>query len=355
MFTEGLVVYAQAPSISPSTGPAPQPSLSPTVIPLSTPYPTPGPEEIEKFLRPRIVQQLSLTSTPTSPSPGDTVSIQAQTPTFDKNTAQFFWTVDGKSRPDLSGFGKNMFTTIAGDIGSTIRVSIEVIPQGQARIQESHVIYVSDLSLTWTANTYIPKWYKGKALPVANSGLRIAAIPGMIIDGITIPANKLIFTWNINGKRALQGIGSHIFEYKAPERSFNAQLVRVVVEDMNKRIKKEARIAIANREPKAVIYQVLPLGGIESRRGTAAFSSVSTGSLDLQIEPFFFNTTSPKGLFYEWSAEGKKVSGSAENPFFLTLDIQERVLGNIPVSVFVNDNDIFVPSVNKTLTIPFAP
>ena len=165
---------------------------------------------------------------------------------------------------------------------------------------------------------------------------------------------KLI-TWNVNGKRMLQGIGSHIFEYKAPERSFNIPLIRVVVEDMNKRIKKEARIAIANREPKAIIYQVFPLGGIEPRRGTTAFSSVSTGLLDLQIEPFFFNAVSREHLIYEWIAEGKTASTTVENPFFLTLDIQEREPGNIPVSVFVNDNDMFVPSVSKTLTIPFTP
>ncbi|MDP3769426.1 MAG: hypothetical protein U1A25_02570 [Candidatus Sungbacteria bacterium] len=355
MLSGGLVVYAQTSSQSPSPTYTSPPSPSPDSVPLTTPYPIPGPEEIKELLRPRIVQQLSLVSTPASPSPGETLSIQAQTPTFDKNASQFIWTVDGKSRPDLSGFGKNTFNLLAGDLGSVIRVSVEVIPPGQASIRATQTIYVSDLTLTWTTGTYIPKWYKGKALPVANSDLRIAAIPTIIIDGVTIPANKLIFTWNMNGKRATQGVGSQVFEYKAPERSFNTQLIRLVVEDVNKKILKEARIAISNREPRAAIYQVFPLGGIEFRRATAAFSPVSTGSLDLQIEPFFFNVTSRKYLAYDWSAEGKQATGVAENPFFLTLDIQERQLGNIPVSIFVNDTDMFVPSAYKTLTIPFTP
>jgi hypothetical protein len=355
IFIGGVFAYAQTPSQSPSPEPTSLPSPSPVSIPENTPYPTPGPEEIKEFLRPRIVQQLSLVSTPASPSPGETVSIQAETPTFDKNTVQFIWTVDGKSRPDLSGFAKNTFTLVAGAVGSTIRVNVEVLPQGFASIRATQTIYISDLSLTWTANTYKPKWYKGKALPVANSILRIAAIPAIIIDGVTIPVNKLIFTWNIDGKRILQQIGAQVFEYKAPERSFNTQLVRVVIEDINKRIKKEARIAINNQQPKAVIYQVFPLGGIGQRRGTTAFSPVSTGSLDLQTEPFFFNVLSRKDLLYEWSAEGKKIMSITENPFFLTLDIQEQSAGTIPVSVFVNDDDMFIPSVERTLTIPFTP
>ena len=356
------IAYAQTPSATPpAETPTPTPSFTilvipastPPLIPTPTPFPTPDIEQLLKTTKsPAIVPPFTIIATPSSPNPGETISIEAQLPSSDKNTAAFTWTIDGKSRPDLSGLGKNSFTISAGALGSPMRISVQARQYNGEVLNTSHVIYITDLSLTWTTNTYIPKWYRGKALPVSGSLIRIAAIPSFILDGTTIPPERLIYTWNVSGTRALKGVGEQIFSFTAPDRSFNTPLITLKIDDTSKRIHKEARIGILNREPKVVIYQVLPLGGIEFRRGTTSFPPFSGGTIDLQAEPFFFNTPTNKDLSYTWTAEGITASSTPENPFLLTLDIKERREGFIPISVSISSNNIFISPAIRFLSIP---
>lgn len=302
-----------------------------------------------------LVQPLSLIVTPASPSPGESVAIEAQALTFDSDRANFIWTIDGVSRPDLSGFGKNTFIFTAESVGFGKRVSVRAEPTGDAPITVSKTIYVTDLSLTWTAHTYTPKWYKGKALPVPNARIRIAAIPAFIIDGTPIPANRLIYTWNINGNRVLKGIGKQVLEFQQSEASWDAPTILLNIQDAARRVEKEARIGIASQETHAVIYQTLPLGGIEFRRGTSAFPSIAPGIVDLQAEPFFFNKESRYDLSYQWSVRQATASNLPQNPFILTLDMSGQPSSDVPVTVLIQDPDSSVPPASGFLNIPIRP
>src|SRR3989338_8051181 len=75
------------------------------------------------FVQAQIVPEpVSLSVNPAAPSPGEQITIRAATPTFDKNRAVFDWAVSEKSRPDLSGPGKDTINIQAGDLGSLLRV-----------------------------------------------------------------------------------------------------------------------------------------------------------------------------------------------------------------------------------------
>ena len=327
------------------------PKIVQDILNMSTTTPLGAPRQIPKLPNP-LVQPLSIVVTPASPSPGESVNVEAHVLTFDADRANFVWTVDGVSRSDLSGFGKNIFTFTAGNVGSGKRVSVRVEPTGEPSVSASQTIYITDLSLTWTAHTYTPKWYKGKALPVPNAKITIAAIPTFIIDDATIPANRLIYTWEIDGYRVLKGIGKQVLELKQPEQSWDTQTVLLNVQDASRRIQKEIRIGIASQQTHAVIYQTLPLGGIEFRRGTSVSPAIAPGVIDLQVEPFFFNKVSRYDLSYQWSVQNIIASSSPKNPFLLTLDAQQLPSSDVPISVFVRDTDTSVPSASGFIGIP---
>lgn len=308
-----------------------------------------------RFQPKSIVPPFTIVATPSSPSPGESVAIEVPPSSFDGTMANFIWTMDGVSRPDLSGIGRSTFTYTAGVVGSRSQVSVRVLPIGANPASASLTVYVTDLVLTWTADTYIPKWYKGKALPILNSTVHIAAIPSIIIDGDAIPADRLIYTWNVNGERKLRGAGLQILTLQEPEQSWNTPTVVLTVEDFAHQVRKEARIGVVVSEPKVVIYQSLPLGGVEFRRGTSAFSSVAPSVIDLQVEPFFFNTTSRYDLSYQWSIGGIPAAPSAtKNPFLLTLDMSQQLPGMVALQVEVEhkNTDISTPSASNFLTIP---
>lgn len=297
---------------------------------------------------------ISLSANPASPAPRSQVKIRASTPTFDKNTAIFEWTIDGKSRSDLSGLGKDVITLPTGDVGSSIRASVSVIRQDGGEGGElSLTVYVSDLSLTWLSETYVPKWYKGKALPAQNAVVNVIAIPQISVGGSSIAPENLSYTWSLDDEEdAVSGIGKQTFRIRVSDLPGTTHDVRVVIQDQQKRIKKEGRIFITPSNARAAIYQSSPLGGIEPRT-SPSFIYAPLKELDLVVEPFFFPITSKRNLTYKWSVAGNETSGSVQAPFLLTLYPGSKALSSIPVSVNVStENNLFLP-ISKLVTLFF--
>lgn len=299
-----------------------------------------------------VPKAVSLVSEPSSPSPGQIFTVTAQTPIFDKATSFFQWTIGGVVRNDLNGLGKNSFSITAGSVGSIINVSVAVQKSDGRREKSSLVIPVSDLTLTWFADTYKPKWYKGKALPVQNSVVNAVALPVIILAGSRIDPEDLVYRWSLDDTRnALVGVGKQVFPIKLSPYTKNPVQIKVTVEDIDKRIKKEGVIFVTPFEPHTVVYTFSPLGGVEARYGTGFFVSSKRGLLDFIAEPFFFPVSSGKNLLYEWQVENEVVRGSPLNPNILTIDTGKRPPGTIPLSVTVKTADTFTQLVSKLATL----
>lgn len=318
----------------------------------------PASKTLSPLLRSNLVPPFALIATPQSPSPGQQVTVITQATSFDTQRTHYLWTVDGESRPDLSGLGKNSYLFTATEVGSTKRISVEAQPINNRVVTASLTVYITDIAMTWTTDTYVPKWYKGKALPIPNSIVRVAAIPTIIIDGITLPPDKLLYTWEKDGERVLRGIGKQILEFQESDLSWKTPTIVLTLEDIERRIQKEARLMVASQKPEVVIYQSLPLGGVEFRRGTSAFLPVFPGIIDVQIEPFFFNKQSRYDFSYEWLVQGNPILGSPKNPFLLTLDTQQQSLNDVSIYATVQDKvkdtDLYLPRASSFVNIPIS-
>lgn len=298
---------------------------------------------------------LSLVASPFSPSPGQTVTVRAATPTFDKNTAFFSWSIDGKARADLSGAGKDSITFVAGAVGSQTRVVVDVSRNGGEGGSASLSIVASDLSLPWFAETYTPKWYKGKALPVANSVVSVAAIPQIILGGRALGPNELIYSWDLDDEEGIvSGIGKEVLRVKMSDLTGTSHHVKVAIEDTGKRIKKEGEVFLIASSPKVVIYPSSPLGGGEWRAAAAVFITSAGKLLDFVAEPFFFSVASKKNLSYGWNIARVEVAGAPQNPHALTVNTAGMESGSIAISISADDRDEFVPSASRSfiLTLP---
>lgn len=300
---------------------------------------------------PLIPPILSISASPASPAPGEQVTMSALTPTFDKNSAYFEWVVNGAFRPDLSGPAKHTITLTAGDIGSSISVSVDVAAPDGSQNSASIVIRSADLSLLWFAETYTPRWYKGKALPVQRSTVRLVAVPDFAVSGARISPEKLIYVWDFDDeKRVLAGMGERVFRIKTGDFLKSGGQVTVTVENTDRKIRKEKRIIISNTAPRVAVYPLLPLGGIETRSANLenfSFSEV----LDLIAEPFFFAVSSKKELSFRWDVAGISAEGVAANPDILTLRSSGPTDTPVSTSVSVNDRDIITPSASKFFTL----
>lgn len=297
-------------------------------------------------------QPLSLLANPPSPSPGEKITVAASTPTFDKNAAFFSWSVDGKAKPDLSGLGKNTINLVAGAVGSIIRISVEVARPGGDLAQASLGVVSSDLALTWFAETYTPKWYRGKALPTPTSIVNIIAIPRIAFGGNTIPSSALTYTWGLDDDDiALSGAGENVFRVKLSEVPKQTHDIRLAVEDPDKRIKKEARLFMVPQDTAAGIYRSSPLGGVDPRSALASTPAAPRGTFDLIAEPFYFPVSSKKSLAYNWNVNGLNSAGSPDNPDVLTLSTNENTGEQILISLSIDDGSPFVSAATRALSL----
>jgi len=295
---------------------------------------------------------VSLNSLPGSPSPGQTFTVTASTPLFDSATSFFQWTINGVFKKEFSSTGKNSINLTAGPAGSTINVSVIVSKIDGGKDSDSIAIHVSDLNLIWFADTYKPKWYKGKSLPVQNSVVNVVAVPTIILDGSRIDPEDLIYRWGLDDqKNLLTGMGKQVFPVKISRYTKNPIQVKLTVEDIDKRIRKEGFIFLNPLEPLIVIYPFSPLGGVESRNGSGTLISAKRGLLDFVAEPFFFPVSSRRDLSYSWRVENTAVSGVPLNQNFLTVDTVKRTAGAIPISVTIKTSGDPAISISKLITL----
>ncbi len=282
-------------------------------------------------------ESVSLVASPSSPQPGQETTIQAATPTSDQASAVFSWTIDGRARPDLSGRGKHTITLIAGNVGSSLRVSVDAATPGGRGGSASLTIRVSDVALAWFAETYVPPWYRGKALPSPGSVIALVAIPNIVIAGSRITPDSLIYRWSLDDqKNVLAGAGQQVFRVKTSDLPDDSHRVEVVIEDAERRVRREERIFIAPAKPKILLYASSPLGGIEPR--SAATASFRRGLLDFFAEPFFFPVSSKKELSFEWRLGNGVVEGAPQNPWIITVDTGTESVGTISLFAAVKEN-----------------
>lgn len=293
---------------------------------------------------------VSLSANPTSPSPGETVAIEALTPLFDKNEGVFAWKVNGIERPDLSGMGKYLISLSAGRLGASMEVSVIITRKNGPGGQASLSIPIVDLALTWVSDTRIPKWYRGKALPIPESIVSVIAIPGVLVNNARIPPKNLIYKWSLDDEiNALSGIGQDVFRIKMSPFAKQTYRVNLVVEDTGKKIRKEENIFLTPFSPRMTIYPYSPLGGVEPRQGTGYIFSKKRGLVDFMAETFNMPINSPKDLQYAWKVKNATVVGSPENPELLTLNTGGEQEEQIPLSVTANDPGRKLPSLTNSM------
>lgn len=296
---------------------------------------------------------LSLSATPSSPSPGESFTVQANTPSADSTIAFFNWAVDGKARQELSGFGKKDINLTAGGLGSLTRISVFASQGGKPLGSASLSVRPADLALTWVAETLIPRWYKGKALPVPSSVVNIIAVPQIVVGGKTLSPRNLVYRWGLDDEeRILEGAGEDIFRIKTSDFPRSSHRITVAVEDINRTVKKTGEIFINPVSPQLAIYASTPLGGVEPRAAHSFFFTELRGLMDFIAEPFFFPVKSRKELSFRWSVAGNEVAGTPENPHVLTLDTNQRQPGEVLVEARVNWGAGLIPLTSaRSLTL----
>lgn len=288
----------------------------------------PGPAEIEQTLR-TATSEFSLQASDPNPDPGETVTIEVVTFAFDKNMATYQWSVNGLRQPGASGRGQYRLALAAGKEGETRTVSVTLVtPDGTTRTKSIAIRTVS-APLYWWADTTVPYWYKGKALPSVGSRVSVLALAGVANP------RELSYQWQFNGGIIPQasGLGKSTFSFafQFPVR----EQIEVMMRNAAGTFSKSASLAMAPVEPRVGIYPYAPKQGGASRRLASEFSAASGEPHEFIAASFFFPRAEERQLAYTWNLNGKDIAGEPPDPwrFILTSNPSTPALDRLGVSV----------------------
>ncbi len=201
----------------------------------------------------------------------------------------------------------------------------------------------SQFMVTWEADSYVPGWYSGKALPTRNSLIRVAF--ELIDNGKPVNLSKSIVRWYVNDelvRNEAHGLGITAYQFKTSDYPGNETEVRISIPNYKgSSVDKILRIPVAHPE---VIIQ-----------GGRMDGTLGRGETMFRGFPFFFNIRNLSNLRFAWTAANQGSEGSEDSPWDFSLSIPESVPLGTPIEIGLtaqnNASPLEMGNISKTMMV----
>ena len=261
----------------------------------------------------------SLIFIPSNPEPGAKVTARIETYDFDADRAFFTWEMDGAVL--TKGTGEKSVSITSPELGKQKNIVVSVVTADSTSAKRTFPIIGQDVDMFWEAGTYVPFWYKGKALPVEESPIKIMAMPHLFSKGVEIKRTNLVYEWYVNFEKDLNksGTGKNSFVFNPPIYDSEYTIsVKVSSLDGGIIFEKGTSFDLAANSPKIIFYESRPIEGVFSNNALNNETQLSSSEISVKAEPFFFSKRNLKNLKYEWTMNGETISSDTE-PGIITL------------------------------------
>lgn len=262
---------------------------------------------------------------PTSVLVGTPVPLHAESPSLALETSLIVWKLDGATVQ--TGVGASDYTTTFTDTREH-QVTVSVTEPGGVTRVETTRIHASSLDILWEAETLVPPLYAGRALPSAESTVRIEALLG----GDDASPSTHIYTWSLNGKRlaAYSGVAKSALRIALPPFQ-NSALVGVSVTSVSGTFTGQTSVKIETHDPQVLFYTKKPLIGIWTNTTLELTDAGTSDTAAFVAIPLFMSAISARdaSLSYTWSLP----PGSSQNNEDDTPPNEVIVPSNAPFSV----------------------
>src|SRR3989338_817458 len=273
-------------------------------------------------------QNLTLSLAPAFPGPNENVYVRIDPAGTDLSRADINWFVDGELIKRGVGLTSFSFTTKNLGESSTI-ITLVKMETGQV-LQQSITIRPATVRLLWEASSYVPPFYKGKALYPYQGIVRVIALP-LVLDsaGRTIDPENLVYKWIENYKVDLDssGYGKDVFGFNG-DVIIRPTTVRVEVSTLDKNTAVAGEITVTPIEPHITFYENHPLYGQLWNKAIGQSVSLTENEIQIAAVPYFFGVHDKNNptLTYSWNLNNQPVSAGTQRSI-LTLRQPENVGG----------------------------
>lgn len=239
---------------------------------------------------------ITLEINPKYPRANEEVRASLSSYSTDLNKAKISWKLDGKIA--IEAVGKKDFSFNTGSAGLQTALEAEIQTSDGSFVNKKIIITPADIDMLWEASdSYVPPFYKGKALNTSEGMIKVVALTNMRDSA------GLSYNWkqDDNGQPGSSGYKKNYYLFK------NSYLdkdntVEVTTSNLAGNNSGYGKITIKPGKPKIIFYEKGPLGVKYEKALNGGFRINPNGSI-IVVEPYFF---SPKNLNsgdlkFEWS------------------------------------------------------
>lgn len=250
--------------------------------------------------------ELNVEIIPTYPSPNEIVFINLTLYTDDLNSADISWYQNGKNV--LSGKGETKYNFKTGNIGEETKIDIVIKLLSGSSFTKSFTLTPAGVDLVWEAESYVPPFYKGKALHSRQGVIKIVATPDFVKNGKRILPQNLVYEWSndVEAYQSQSGYGKNVIVLNGSILGKN-ESIEVLVKDPINNLVAQKFIDISPVNTEIIFYENSPYYGHIFDSAVTNTFNLKTEEIEVLATPYYF-TKSDNGLLkYEWRLNGQSV------------------------------------------------
>ena len=234
---------------------------------------------------------------PRNPGSFETVTVKLTSFSIDLDRANISWELNGEVLAE--NIGQTNFSFQTGAVGKEMILRINIIGNNEQFVQKTITINPAEVDILWEAETYVPPFYRGKALPTPGSTIKIVAFPNMIVQNQKIPSSELFFRWQENFANTKQEYGKP-WMITTASNLFGEKEISVEISDLNKTAVAKNLFNLNSISPTVLFYEKHPLEKYRFTKSIPESFSLLAQEITLRAEPFFFDLNAVDKINYEW-------------------------------------------------------
>lgn len=306
---------------------------------------------------PGIGDVISFSVSPGSPKANQTVTVEIKSFSIDLDRAsRITWLLNGEIIAQKAGLKTVQFKT--GSLGSSSKVDVVIDSVESGKIRESITIKPTEVNLLWEADSFVPPFYKGKALPASDTGITIVAIPEFVTSsGNKLKAENLIFMWEKDGKAlgSLSGRGKDTLKTVGPKISRTSRIA-VEVSSVEGSLDGKGVVFVSAVSPKIVFYENHNIFGIRYERAIGSETTLFNEEIKITAQPYFFSSNNRvvPSSNYEWRVDASLVESAPGDKSSIVLRQVGEGEGIANISLSIENTDKILQFAKKSFSMLFG-
>ncbi|MSU44745.1 hypothetical protein EXS45_01005 [Candidatus Nomurabacteria bacterium] len=290
---------------------------------------------------------------PPNPAPYENISINLKSYVNNLDSVLISWSVNGKTTS--SGIGKKSFLTTTPAAGEEMNITATVsLPNGA--INTKIIIKPSVMVLLWQANdSYVPPFYRGKALPTPDSEVKVVAMPEVRIGSSIISSQNMTYYWkkdytnNVDGS----GYGKNFFLY-INDYLEDSNNISVTASTVDQKYSSSVSIDIETTQPKILFYKNDNNFGTIWEKTLLDMYKIQGREL-VEAAPYFISPKEIQNpiLIWSWFINDNRVNLTSFKKYLMPLQAEAGTHGTSILRLNIENRDKIFQTTNKEINIEF--